>query len=267
MKTSPIGIRVTGLLLSALAVTVVVVCWLVSLGLVSLGWFSDNRQVTGDGQTVQVQSGYHLEIRATANGENIGVSAVEETMSKLPVDGDEHGLFPGTAGSFSFYVAGSAEDVASGYAYGFSLSARNNEFCQVSGFPERFYPNLSAQQKRQALTYLSSHLLFFTRCEDGVYSGWIRPDDTVRREVASGSFYQKETVYWVWIGEYADITENSRRLFDDPTQAEIAAYYAEPANRDTFTVNGEQTSEAYNAADTIIGITLKYICFQVEVVS
>ena len=237
---------------------------------VSFGWFSKNTNVTVDGVSVQTAGQTNLEIRATASGEDISVSELVSDMTTLGTPETEIGFYPGVSGSFSFFVSdGTAGE--QDYDFLFHATVTNNSFHVCSpetgdNYSEGFYPEATAEQREIAVRYLSSHILFFTSYENGLYSGWLNPDtpSTLR---ASGTGASKVTVYWVWVGEHAQIFDgsipDSERLIAEETRAEIAGYYA--SRMDTVTENGENSREAFNNADMLIGLTIKYLRFDISV--
>lgn len=228
------------------------------------GWFASIRDPKANGQGLQTKENQMLEIRAVADGEDIGVTVVEQTMDKLPTDGAA--LHPDVSGSFTFYVHDGSDGTVP-YAFRYGVCVENNQFHEGANFPEGFYPNTSDEEREAAKQYINAHLLFFTNYENGEYSGWISPGLSVRESVdppADSSPYQV-TVYWVWVSWYQQIFEKNSGLIAEKTRQEIEAYFSQAENLGKMFVDGIDDAESYNGADTLIGMTLKYICFQVEV--
>lgn len=230
------------------------------------GWFSTKRIASASGQNLQMMESGYLEIRADADGEDIGVTVAEKTMEKLPMDGELSMLRPGISGSFSFYVYDNSAGVPESYSFMYGVSVENNQFHEGEDYPEGFYPNTNEEERAEAKEYVNAHLLFFTDMENGVYSGWISPGCSTRRTVkpSDGSTPHKETVYWVWINWYHQIFEEND-LIEEKTRKEIVKYFSEEGNLNKMFADGTESVEAYNLADTLIGVTFKYICFQIDV--
>lgn len=248
------------LLFSALLTTFALI-----LMMQGFGWFSTGRSTTASGQHLQTKGVDILEIRANAEGEDIGVTVAEKTMDKLPMDdGTPSTLRPGISGSFSFYVHDGSVGETTPYSFRYGVSVENNQFHEGAAFPEGFYPNISGEEQVRAKDYINAHLLFFTKKEDGKYSGWIKPGNSMGCNVENSSPYQV-TVYWVWVSWYQQIFDENSDLIEEGTRQEIAAYYSEEGNKNKMFADGTQTAEAYNMADTFIGVTLKYVCFQIDV--
>lgn len=232
------------------------------------GWFAAQKSIDASNQNLQTKGIENIEIRASADGENIGVTVAEKNMEKLPMDGTLSTLRPGISGSFSFYVhCDSSGGETGAYNFRYGVSVENNQFHEGADFPEGYYPNTDENTRAQAKDYINAHLLFFTHMENGVYSGWISPGYSIRcaADPAAGSSPYKATVYWVWVSWYQEIFEENNGLIEEETRKEIAAYYSEEGNIDKMFSDGTKAAEAYNMADTLIGVTLKYICFQINV--
>lgn len=237
---------------------------------VSFGWFSSNKNAAGSGMNIQTAPSGTFEIRASAEGENIGKPVLVSDMTTLELPGTAGGIYPGVSGSFTFYVSDGTGEVQEG-AYFYRVTLTNNDFheCKPNEgeeYREGFYPDTTPVQRENAIRYMTSHILFFTSRTDGKYSGWIRPDEPIRHD-ASGTGASRVTVYWVWVDEYGQIfgetIPEASRLIEETTRAEIADYYE--SRMSEITENGEQSREAYNNADTQIGITVKYIRFDLTV--
>lgn len=231
---------------------------------VSFGWFSSNKNAAASGMNTQTISSGTFEIRASAEGENIGKPVLVSDMTTLELPGTADGIYPGVSGSFTFYVSDGTAGVQEG-AYFYRVTLTNNDFheCKPNEgeeYREGFYPDTTPLQRENAISYMTSHILFFTSRTDGKYSGWIRPDEPIPHD-ASGTGASRVTVYWVWVDEYGQIfgetIPEADRLIEETTRAKIAGYYE--SRMSEITENGEQSREAYNNADTQIGITIKYI--------
>lgn len=231
------------------------------------GWFSSLKSVTASGENVHVKGVEDFEIRASAEGENIGVTVAEKTMEKLPMDGMLSTLRPGISGSFSFYIHCDAAAETGSYSFRYGVSVENNQFHEGTEYPEGYYPNTDENARTEAKDYINAHLLFFTDMQDGVYSGWISPGYSIRCAVDSvaDSDPYKVTVYWVWVSWYQQIFDENSSLIEEETRKEIEAYYSDEANINKMFTDGMKTAESYNMADTFVGVTMKYICFQVDV--
>lgn len=232
----------------------------------AFGWFATVHNTTGIGTNVQVQNVEELQIRAKPEGNDIGVSVIESTMGKLTVDyNDEESkkLYPGVAGSFSFYVHDGSDGQFDPYAFTYSVTIENNQFHVDDKYPEGFYKGADDKQKQQALDFINAHLMFFTtKDEKSGYSGWIKPGTTVLCEAKSTPC--KVTVYWVWVGKYSEIFVENSGLLKEETRIQVASHFKD--SEKMFPVDMMNSSEGYNVADTLIGVTLKYICFQIEVI-
>lgn len=246
------------MLLPALAAILAIVC---ALG--TFGWFSRSHNVTGTGTNIQTKSVEELQILNTEDVE-ISESAVEEITVRLPYnEGSDTTLAPTAHGSFTFRVKDNSSEAQIPYDFIYKLSVENDFKTENNGF----YSNTKKEEQLQALQYINSHLLFFSGYENGTYSGWLQSGEAIRHTAEQNP--QEVTVYWVWVDQYKQIFEKNSGLIEDATRAKIAKYYGnnpeEGNHPEEMLVGGEHSAEAYNVADTVIGMTLKYICFLIEV--
>lgn len=259
-------------MISMIAATIAFVLSLSAYGQIAFGWFSFSQKVEPNGMGVQTQGYKALEIRAATNGADISVDSIRADMDVIDnvVSGDttssgtQH-LFPGASGSFTFYVHDGSESTQTPYSFDYKISAKNDKF-NAKSQNEGFYANVDENRKATSLQYLSSHVLFFKNKTDDVYSGWIRPDAYETENVSGG---QTPTpcavkVYWVWIEHYKHVFQKDSGVIDEETRAEIEKYYLDE-NTGKIMARGENSVEAFNEADTLIGITLQYIFFEIEV--
>ncbi|MGN0493924.1 MAG: hypothetical protein ACI4F7_09780 [Acutalibacteraceae bacterium] len=244
------------MLLPALAAILAIIC---ALG--TFGWFSMSHIITGKGANIQTKDIGVLEIRASAAGPDISASAVEEITERLSYDGDQKKLRPTASGSFSFYVNDSSAGAQTPYNFVYKLSVENDLLKDNAN--KGFYPNTDENEREQAKKYINSHLLFFSEYDEGakLYKGWLQSGETIRCTATQNP--QKVTVYWVWVDQYRQIFEQNSGLIDEETRKEIAAYYEN--HTEMMLSDGASPAEAYNVADTMIGMTLKYVCFLIEV--
>ena len=235
-----------------------VVFMLISANIV-FGWFSDNRVTRAEGISVSVKS--TIEVRATRDGQDIGVLEPSPDMERLP-NSRTDSIRPGSSGYFDFYVYNPS---AASYAFTFDLSVSNNEFRDNEGY---FPGNISDEIKATALRYVNAHIMFFTdRSDDGIYSGRIAPGESVRQEVTGTSPEPYAVrIYWVWIPWYSDIFTPGSTVLTESERAEIAAYYTsgEQALSEMFN-GGTADEQSFNEADYVIGTTIRYLCFCLNV--
>ncbi|MGN1094028.1 MAG: hypothetical protein ACI4SC_03520 [Candidatus Neoclostridium sp.] len=262
--------RITAVAAAAVFLAVSVLAY----GQITFGWFFSSQNVSGGGMGAQSQLPGNLQIRAKADGADISVERIVAEMDVIEdavddaepdPDGKKY-IYPGVSGSFTFYVHDGSETAQTAYSFSYSIVPKNNEFTENGG-DKGFYHNVSDENKQQALWYLSSHVLFFKNKTDGVFSGWISPESVESVSVPDGPAPAPYavTVHWVWIERYEDVFSSDRGIIDEATRSEIAAYYSEESNASKMTARGEQSADAFNEADTFIGITVKYICFEIEV--
>lgn len=222
---------------------------------IGLGWFSDSTDVSATG--MQVSAKGDMEIRAKSGGENIAVSQPSADMKHFGGE-DVEELRPGAAGSFTFYVY---DPNAETYDFSYTLSVVNNNFYDSE---EGFYAGVPEERKTQALQMINAHLLLFKeKSDDGVYSGWIPAGEPMA--VSAQEREQPVTVYWVWVAWYSDIFSDTGTLIAQEDRAKIADYYGSDEHKAEMFDEGEISDEGYNKADSIIGTTLKHICFDLTV--
>ena len=242
------------MLLPALAAILAIIC---ALG--TFGWFSRSHNVTGKGTNIQTKSVEELQILNTEYVD-ISKSTVEEITVRLPYNtGSDNILSPTAHGSFTFRVKDNSSEAQIPYDFIYRLSVENDFKMNAENFG--FYPNTDEKEREQALQYINSHLLFFSGYDKGIYSGWLQSGEPIRR--TAGHNPQTVTVYWVWVDQYKQIFEENSGLIDEDTREEIATYYKNHPEK--MLADGASPAEAYNVADTVIGMTLKYICFLIEV--
>ena len=227
------------------------------------GWFSMSHDTMGDGMNIQTKGQEMLQIRASADGPDIGVEVAAIDMGKLP-NGMTAGKFiPSAYGDFSFHIHDGSSNRQDAYSFQYSISVVNDEFCGDENYPLGLYPDVGAEELEQVRQYINSHLMFFTSKKNGEYSGWIRPDAPV--EPTGNDYPNPVTVYWIWMDRYDYIFQENSGLIEENTRKEIAEYYSREENTAKLLVNGEKSEEAYNVADTMIGMTYKYVCFEIKV--
>lgn len=231
-----------------------------------LGWFAANNAVSGNGMGVEVKVNGVLQIRAEESGGDIGVAAIDaDTTSINFPDMEEKEFYPGVSGQITFYVHDGSEGTQEGYSFGYRIIPQNDEWCGDVAFPQGFFAGLTAEERTLALKYMSSHIMFFESFDGEKYSGWISPESYTIKAVASAETATpcRVTVYWVWVPTYEDIFQSPSNLLEESTMAGIADYYT--ANADKMFLNGDKSSDSFDGADTVIGISVKYMCFVIEV--
>lgn len=247
------------MLLPALAAILAIIC---ALG--TFGWFSMSHNAIGKGTNIQTKDVGELEIRAEANGADISVYVVDDIKDRLPYkEGASKKLCPTSSGSFTFYVNEQSKEAQNPYSFAFILSIQNDSL--KDNVNNGFYPNTDYTKREQALQYINSHLLFFSGYDNDtkLYNGWLQSGEPIRCTADENP--KAVTVYWVWVDQYKQIFEENSGLIDEDTRNDIAAYYS--ANKaEMIPSDVASTAEAYNVADTVIGMTLKQICFLIEVV-
>lgn len=230
------------------------------------GWFANNNSVSGNGMAVQLKVSGDLQIRASATGDNIGVTAIDEDTTSIEFpDMEKKEIYPGVSGQITFYVHDGSQGAQNAYSFNYRIIPQNDEWCGVDAYPDGFVTGLTADEKALALKYMSSHIMFFESFSEGKYSGWINPKGYAKKEVASADKATPcpVTVYWAWVPNYKDIFKIPSALIEENTRAEIERYYT--ANADKLFLRGENSSDAFDGADTVIGISIKYMCFVIEV--
>lgn len=243
------------MLLPALAAILAIICMLDTFG-----WFSKSRSVTGNGMNVSTNDVGLLEIRANATGPDISAFVVDDITERLTNQTNQNNLLPTASGSFTFYVCDSSSEALTPYDFIYRLSIENDPHKENNGF----YADTNEGEQKQALQYINSHLLFFSEYDEGtkVYKGWLQSGEPIRCTADQNP--KAVTVYWVWVDQYKQIFEESSGLFDNETRAKIAEFYEN--NTEMMLVGDAPSAEAYNMADTLIGMTLKYVCFLIEVI-
>lgn len=246
-----------GVLVSALLVAFAVIS-----AMRIFGWFGLSQTTHSAGDGTQIKDAHDLEIRAAADRDDISVTMVSADMEKLPHNGGGSAMYPGVSGSFSFIVNDTVRDGDEPYNIQYSVSIQNNEFHDDAAYEDGFYAGTSDADRAQAMEYIRTHLLFFTDwdAESNTYSGWIRHGQRITH---AGN--EPITVYWVWVSLYDQLFSGESTLIEAATRSEIAAQYSKPENTGKVFLGEEMSSESYNMADTLIGVTLKYICYQIEV--
>lgn len=234
---------------------------LVSNGWV-FGWFSMGHDASGKGMGIITKDADEPEIRAEENGEDISVEVLRSDMQTLSHVDKVTDFMPGACGSFTFYVKDKADEGA--FDFIFKVAVDNDQFKNDAEFEEGFYRETGQKDREAALAYLRSHLLFFTAKENDLYSGWIKPDKEVELR-AEAQKPHKVTVYWVWVATYDKIFAADSNLIEENTRREIATYYSQEENHTKMFHGDSVSAEAYNMADTLIGVTLKYVYYRVEV--
>lgn len=249
-----------GVLLSACLAVFAMLC-----AMNVFGWFSMSHDVTGNGMGIQSKDYRVLDILKIVDGPNIGVEVATKDMDKLEDVMQSEKFIPSAFGKFTFYVHDSSSS-GEQYSFIYSISVKNNEFCDDENFPNGLHPgvNTGSEDFIKAEQYINSHIMFFEKKDENGYSEWICPDKPTRCTSETGGT-KEVTVYWIWMDQYEQIFEENSGLIQEDTRKEIAEYYSKEENIEKLLVNGEKSSEVYNVADTVIGMTYKYVCFEIKV--
>lgn len=235
-----------------------------------LGWVVSNNSVSGNGMSVQLKAAGALQIRASADGSDIGVTEISADMTTITFpDMAENEIYPGVSGQITFYVHDGSEGTQNDYSFDYHITPKNDDYYDgedVAAYPNGFYLNAKEADKQASLQYLASHVMFFESVEDGIYSDWINPESNAKKQVESGEAAApcQVTVYWIWVPNYADIFTSPSIVLEESTRGEIENYYSQEGYTEKM-FNGENSQNGFDAADTLIGITIKYMCFEIEV--
>lgn len=261
--------KTSSALLGLLAAAAIVIFAIIAASL-GFSWFSQTGAgVTANGMSVSAKSG--LEIWAEESGPNIGVDEPTRDMPRLTLevntsgntegaDSSSRSISPGSYGSFTFYVHNPA---GGRHTFRCDFAIVNNEFADGN---EGYYPDAIEENKPLARKFANSHIMMFReRSENGVYSGWINPEEGLTVENASVT--QQVTVYWVWV-PFNDYIFTGWELLNEADRRRIESYYTQESNQEkiyTTTKSGavKRGSTGYNEADFIFGTTLKRICFDI----
>lgn len=251
------------LVISTLIVIFAILC---AMGI--FGWFSMSRNVSGNGSVISTKDVSPLEIRASADGtDDISVDVATEDMYKFN-SGKNTGFRPSAYGQFTFYVNDGSTEGSQSYNFHYSITVKNNEFHKEENETTYgLYPdvNTESEEFKKAEQYINSHIMFFTsKDENGVYSGWIRPDSPTKVSVDENDGSFPVPVYWVWVEHYSSIIEENSGLIEEETRKKIEEYYNENIGKLLADVKNK-SAESYNIADTIIGMTYKCVCFEIKV--
>lgn len=231
-----------------------------------LGWIAVNNNVSGNGMSLQLKEIGYLQIRAEENGGDIGVSAIDKDTTSIEFpDMEKKEIYPGVRGRITFYVHDGSEGTQNAYSFRYRVIPQNDEWCEDASYPKGFFTGLTEEERTLALKYMYSHIMFFESFNGEKYSDWISPESYATKEVESAETATpcEVTVYWVWVPHYQDIFQSPSALLDENTRAEIAQYYT--ANADKMFLNGNISSDSFDGADTVIGISVKYMCFIIDV--
>lgn len=230
-----------------------------TIPVIAFGWFSNNNGISASGTGVTVKS-LGLEIRSERNGADISVLEPSEEMKyiKNMIYDDEDKIRPSSSGYFEFYVHNANEDE---YGFVFNAAVKNNEFSVGEGFKT---PS-DAASREKALKYINSHIMMFTEYKDGVYSGYIPTDGSVKRKVTKDNDGGHVVVYWIWIAYYDEIFTDKKNIIEESARKEIADYYSKEENRAKMFEGDEADENGYNQADCVIGTTIQHICFALNV--
>lgn len=261
----------TKTLIKLITLGLLTVCALIPF--ISFGWFSGNDKTPATGMAVTVKSS-NLEIRATPDGPDIGALEHSSGMGTIKCeDSDQKTIIsPSSQGYFEFYVHNPG---ATEYTLKFNADIKNNEFTENEGL-KKAKDNYDEEIITKSLRYVRSHIMMFTdrTGENGnyTYSGYIAPGEEVSKAVTAdnivedknGESLYKATVYWVWVSYYDEIFTNTKTLIEENTRQNIASYYeAEEHSPEMF--EGNKNQDGYDQADSIIGSTIKNICFSLNV--
>ncbi|MDD6094972.1 MAG: hypothetical protein PUC29_04430 [Clostridia bacterium] len=243
------------MLLPALAAITAIIC-----AIYGFGWFSMSHQVAASGKNIHTKDVGVLEIRELPDGIDISAETVEGIEYRLPINKKLTKLCPTASGNFTFYVYDSSSEAQIPYSFLFRLSVENDRTCENEGF----YPNTDAEERELAKQYINSHLLFFKEYDEEAkrYKGWMKSGELMRCTAEENP--KEITVYWVWVDQYKQIFEENSVLIDEETRKSIASYYE--TNPELILADGAGNAEDYNVADTLIGMTIKDVCFLIDVV-
>lgn len=253
----------------------------------SKGWFSQKRDVTGQGNGVGVMdvadiTVYNVE-RASDTDEIDRIR--DDYMARFPntpredvtaddlaltitldAEDTEELLMPGAHGQFTAYIKTTASRV-------YSTLTPALEYSTATDVGDKL--------RLEATAYAGTHIAFFKSCATATdvatgrlvatYSDWIPVNTAAEWSVADlpngGNGSKAMTVYWLWIKEYAHITGTSIAPPSPIGQADrqqiLAAVEQAPASWFSGTQLDTEPgrTNAYNSADMAMAFALKKIGF------
>ena len=278
---------------------------IVAIAVGTAAWFASNKEVSGNNMVVSAQDdSFEIEVITKAEKESLIANYMSEngyetekrtsasvqdvffTLENENTNIDSKALRPGAYGTLQFYLLPGEED----YTLSFDIILQGARL-KTDGSLETI---AESDADGEVLDLLKGHILIFSSCENGKYSGRIKPGEHVysystlehsdEKIVAEGETKYPITFYWIWPKTFAQMVLldgatklHGKGIFDDPLERQamlddmdenpgfyfkgLSAGYAR--NRlASYRVVPVELSDAYNDADQEIGESVRYVVIE-----
>ncbi len=249
----------------------VAVCFSVAVMAIFIGskdmfaWFATNRDTDASGQSLHVRESYDLIIRSTSGGPDVSTTTTGNRLSfsAYPAGGV---LRPGLAGAYNAYVVYGENKLNP--TYNLSISC----MCEPAQDGNAYRDGTTAVEQARAMELAQTHIAFFMRYENGVYSDWLEPGESFTVACTEASVAQEEqcvTIYWMWVRTYEELLPDAASSIAAEDRARMMTHIeANPAqwflDYDPLNDTSFLRTYGYNGADTFLANILNEIWFRTD---
>lgn len=224
---------------------------LVTVISITIAWFVHLSDARARDMSLQISTADYLKVALKQGGKDVlelqGSDAYISINMPEFYDLEANKMAPGVYGHFDLYITAKSPVAKNCEIYAelipeFQNSIKDND-----------------EVKSEINNLLKGHIQFYTKNENGTYSGLIEKDNKYVVPLNYNS-EEKVTIYWVWFYEYTDIPQEGRNFLPE-NYFEKNKY--QPALADTYTE--KELVNFYDYADTRIGLGVDNIMFKIYI--
>lgn len=224
---------------------------LVTVISITIAWFVRLSDARARDMSLQISTADYLKVALEQGGKDVlelqGNDAYISINMPEFYDLEAKKMAPGVYGHFDLYITAKSPVAKNCEIYAelipeFQNSIKDND-----------------EVKSEINNLLKGHIQFYTKNENGTYSGLIEKDNKYVVPLKYNS-EEKVTIYWVWFYEYTDIPQEGRNFLPE-NYFEKNKY--QPALADTYTE--KELVNFYDYADTRIGLGVDNIMFKIYI--
>lgn len=234
----------------------------------TVAWFTCSAYASVRNMEIQTASAEVIKVAVKTGGEDVDVIRADgkepQVTITMPVftnvtksGANTKVLAPGTYGTCTLYVTPLRSDIKGCKILPSFMNSKDSEAEQEW---ITYMDNVSEEDKEVIEQLVKGHILFFSKCDNGTYSGLLTEEKPLgcQLEWDNHSNEGKEsaiTIYWYWPYEYEDLPDGVETQLDGDM-----IFDPEKAMEDKYT-----DSRLYDFADTKIGLNVKSVKFHFEV--
>lgn len=224
---------------------------LVTVISITIAWFVRLSDARAENLGLQISTADYLKVALESGGEDVlklqGKDAYISINMPEFYDLEANKMAPGVYGHFDLYITAKSPIAEKCGIYAeiipeFQNSIKDND-----------------EVKSEIINLLKGHIQFYTKNDNGTYSGLIKKDNQYVIPINYNS-EEKVTIYWVWFYEYIDIPEEGKNFLPE-NYFEKNKYTPDLAD----TYKEKDLVNFYDYADTRIGLGVNNIMFKIYV--